>query len=223
MFPLEIAQDNHFHYDSAMVTFDPDRIRDALRKEVPAFQGTGEGFLGNSFMLIGSIGLASIVGLATVWLFCEMMETDYEDSTLVAGMIIFPVLGFVVGFLTRDNPLLPGQSSLTSSASDHENELGGCLLAFLHMLSSSIYSSFTRLFSGFGKDRSGELELAVSIISHLLHNGATPTSKLAESLTDQGVPRDRVRDTLGLLRQEQIVEPDEKTLRLSPSVKPLFL
>lgn len=175
--------------------------------------------------LIGSVGLCSMVGLGTMWILFEIAEADYEDSTLITAAVMSPVLGFIVGFFTRNTLLLPGQTE--RSTSDYElgndGEGFGCLLYFLHMLASSVYFSVTQLFSGFGKDLSKEFELAVSIVSHLLQNGETPTAKLAESLVDQGVPRDRVRDTLTLLRQERIVEPSEDILRLSPSVRPLFL
>ncbi len=208
-----------------MVSIDTDRVRDTLRKEIPAFKAAGDGLIGALTMLLGSVGLSSMVGVGTFWLLFEMLEVDYEDTTLTTVMLLSPVLGFIIGFFTRDTLLLPGQTD--RSASDYEigkdSEGFGCLLYFLHMLASSVYFSFAQLFSTFKKDLAKELELSVSIVSYLLQNGEAPTSKLAESLTDQGVPRERVRETLNLLRQERIVEPDENTLRLLPSVRMLFV
>ena len=208
-----------------MVTFDTDRIRDALRKEIPAFKTAGDGLLGALMMLIGSVGLSSMVGVGSFWLLFEMLEIDYEDTTLTTVLLLSPVLGFIIGFFTRNTLLLPGQTD--RSTSDYEigndSEGFGCLLYFLHMLASSVYFSVTQLFSGSRKDLSKELELSVSIVSYLLQNDSAPTSKLAESLTDQGVPRERVRETFNLLRQERIIQPDEETLRLLPSVRMLFV
>lgn len=203
---------------------DPNQIRKVLREEIPEFKTPGgvAGLFNSLFMLVASVGLSSVVGLGICWFLAAMIETDLEDTTMMAAMIISPILGFFVGYLTRNSLLLPGQPD--RSTSDYEvgddGELAGCLFYFLHMLGSSVYYSVTQLFTGFGKDRSKELELAVSIVSHLLRNGEAATTKLAESLIDQGVPRERVRDTLVLLREQRVLEPNENLTRLSPSIRP---
>ncbi len=205
-----------------MTNADPDKIRKVLREEIPEFRGVGSptSLLGNLVMAVGSIGICSVVGAGAFWLLTEMVESDYEDTTLILVMILSPILGFVVGYLTPDHK--------DRSVSDYEitNDDGGlgCLLYFLHMLGSGVYHSVSQLFSGFGKDRSKEFELAVSIVSHLLRNQReAPTAKLAESLVDQGVPRERVRETLVLLRGQRVIEPSDDITRISPSLLPRFL
>ncbi len=213
-------------YNTKVTRPDPDRIRKVLRDEVAEFKAPGgvAGLFNSLLMLVASVGLSSVVGSGFFWIFAAMMEMDYEDSTIIVAMVCSPILGFILGYLTRDSLLLPGHTNRT--ASDYEigedNELLGCLFYFLHMLGSSVYHSVTQLLNGFGKDRSKELELAVSIVSHLLIKGQAPTAKLADSLIDQGVPRERVRDTLVLLREQRVIEPDENLTRLSPSIKPLL-
>lgn len=205
---------------------DPNRIRQVLRDEVPEFKAPGglAGLFNSLLMLVASVGLSSVVGLGCFWLFAEMVEMDYGDGTMAAVMVGSPILGFLLGYLTRNSLLLPGQTdrSLSDYEVGEDNELAGCLFYFLHMLGSSVYHSVTQLFTGFGKDRSKELELAVSIVSYLLSNSEAPTAKLAESLVDQGVPRERVRDTLILMREQRVIEPNENITRLSPSIRPLL-
>ena len=197
-----------------------EQIRNTLREEVPEFKQPGGvvGFLGHLFMLIGSIGLACVVGLGLFWFIAYSFEMDdLEDSTYFAVMVISPVLGLIVGYLTRDSITLSDRGR--SRHGDHEAVGFGCLLFFLHMVGSSVYYSVTKVFQGTGKDHSKEFELAVSIVCHLLRHGETPTATLADSLAEQGVPRERTRDTLALLRAQLVIEPTQESTKLSPSLQ----
>ena len=81
-----------------MTNADPDKIRKVLREEIPEFRGVGSptSLLGNLVMAVGSIGICSVVGAGAFWLLTEMVESDYEDTTLILVMILSPILGFVV-------------------------------------------------------------------------------------------------------------------------------
>lgn len=177
--------------------------------------------MGHLFMLIGSIGLACIVGLGMFWFIASVVEMDFEESTYAMVMVLSPVLGFIVGYLTRNS--MAWSERARFSYEDHEDLGFGCILYFLHLVASSVYFSAAKVFQGSRKDHSKEFELAVSIVCHLLRHGETPTATLADSLAEQGVPRERTRDTLTLLRAQRVIEPNHESTRLSPSLRPRLI
>jgi hypothetical protein len=223
-------------YSELMAWVDPQKIRTVLDSEVPEFRisRSPTTVLGVLLALFLSVSLSAFVGVAGAWLLAEMMEFSYGDSFLTIAAVFTPILGFVVGYLSRDSLASPGSKIVERSLSREPSSLGilrddrsddaltGCFIFALQSLAGSVYASATQLFQLFGKSHQSERELAVSIVNHLLVEGRTATDKLAGALQEQGVPRDRTRSTVALLRKAAVLEPGPDELAIAPHKRHLF-
>ena len=219
-----------------MAWVDPQKIRSVLASEVPEFQvsRTPTTILGVLLALFLSVSLSAFVGVAGAWLLAEILEFNYGDWFLTTVAVVTPIVGFVVGYLSRDSLASPGskmvERSLTQETSSWgsltddrgDDAMTGCFIFMLQSLAGSVYASATQLFQLFGKSHESERELAVSIVNHLLVEGRTATDRLAEALQEQGVPKDRTRSTVALLRKAAVLEPGPDELAIAPHKRHLF-
>lgn len=85
-----------------------------------------------------------------------------------------------------------------------------------------MWSSLRHIFQAFGSGYGQERQLAVSVVHHLLEDGAIGVDDLTHSLNEQGVSRPLIGRTLGLLRRAGVLDQNPRQVDLAPSKRHLF-
>lgn len=206
-----------------MPRFSTPHIQNVLSQQIPEL-GLPKG--SSSLLVVLSVfifALCASSGLGV--LFTALMdfgnELELSNEVYIAVAILAPFLGFGVGYLTNNSDGWIDSLSERWVERDRNRSgyfrrqdgeiFAGCGLVLFQAAGGFVYATGQQLYQHFrptpGASALSDLELATSIVVHLVDNGSTSVDDLTESLAAQGIDRLQLAKVVGLLRRGGLFDP----------------
>lgn len=205
------------YYSISMPRFSTSHIQNVLSQQIPelGLPKDSSSLLVVISVFIFALCASSGLGVLFIALIDFGNELELSSEVYIAVAILAPLLGFGVGYLTNnsdgwssslnDRWAERDRSSLGYSRRHDREIFDGCALFLFQAAGGFVYATGQQLYQHFrptpGASALSDLELATSIVVHLVDNGSTSIDDLTESLAAQGVDRLQLTKVVGLLRQ----------------------